>query len=160
MLKLQPIERDKAREAIESALATVVEKDSYNANAFAMRGVNLAWLDKKKEAAEALEQATKYSPQQESPIWDLLKKGWEILDNQDKIKEIDTKLAEFRQQQLKKMIEEAQAKAEAQQQGSVTPVTPPVSSGSAPPDAGGPPAGSEAAGGDSAPPAEAPPGGN
>ncbi len=148
MLKLQPIEREKAREAIEKELASVVEKDNYNADAFAMRGLNLAWMDKKDEAYKQLEQAIKYARQEEGPTWEMIQKAYEVFDDQSKMDMVADKLAEFRQKKLQEMIQQAQA-----QQENSTPVmpdgtpVPPDSGAAAPPTGSAPPADSGAAGG-------------
>ncbi|MCC7479330.1 peptidylprolyl isomerase [bacterium] len=112
MLKLQPIEREKARELMETALAQVVEKDNYNADAYAMRGLNLAWQDKKEESYKQLDLAIKYARQEEGPTWEMIQKAYEVFDDQAKIDMVADKLAEFRQKQLQEMIEQAQARQE------------------------------------------------
>src|SRR5205814_9208624 len=43
-LKVQPVDRDKARQEIETRLKRATEIDNYNAQYHAERGLNLAWL--------------------------------------------------------------------------------------------------------------------
>jgi len=113
-LKKQPINRDKAREAIELHLKATVESQDYNAMAFALRGLNLAWLEKKTEAYESLEKAQKFAADKDMEVWDRIKEAYEVFDDQTKLAEIDAKLTKLRQEQLQEMLNQSMQKQQSQ----------------------------------------------
>lgn len=109
----QPLDRQKAREEAEDNLARAVDTYNYNPLVYAYRGLNLAWLDKKDEAKEQLDKAQNYAPQKTGEVWDTIRKAYEVLDDQDKLKQIDDLIAAMRQKQLKEAIEKAQQQQQA-----------------------------------------------
>jgi parvulin-like peptidyl-prolyl isomerase len=109
----QPVDRQKARDAIEQQLERAKGLD-YNSLYYAMRGLNLAWLGQADKAKENLELAQKYAPQTAGPMWDFMRQGYEVLDDKDKVQQIDDLLTKLRQQQLQQMIQQQQ---QQQQQG-------------------------------------------
>jgi hypothetical protein len=115
-LKQQPLDRDKAREEIETRLARALEKDDYNATLYADRGLNLAWLNKPDEAKAALEQAEKYAPEQDGGPLAQIKKAYEKLDMQDKAKAIQARMDTARQKQLQEQIQQQIQMQQLQQQ--------------------------------------------
>ncbi|MCH7471792.1 peptidylprolyl isomerase [bacterium] len=108
-IRAQPLERDAARERIEENLARSLKSNDYSAITHAYRGLNLAWLDdRQEEAYESLDAAQKYAPRQNSEVWDIIRQAYTIYDDQEKLDLLDERLAEFRREQLRKVLEEAQ----------------------------------------------------
>ncbi|GEM_PF-2413389 len=106
----QPIDRELARQEIETSLARAAEGREYSYLLHAARGLNLAWLERSDEALASLEAATKYAPHVSSnPVWETLREAYEVLDAQDKLEELDAQVAEFRQAELQAMIEQQQS---------------------------------------------------
>jgi parvulin-like peptidyl-prolyl isomerase len=118
-LKTQPIDREKARQSIEDHLKAAAESDNYNAGVHAVRGLNLARMDKKDEADKSLQLAMKYVSDEDTESWDTIKEAYEVMDDSAKIAEVDTKLSEIRQKKLQEMINQSmrdqQAKDESGQ---------------------------------------------
>ena len=116
---LQPINRDAAREDIETNLARAAERYDYSAMLHASRGVNLAWLGRTEEAYTSLDLAMKYTPAEfNHPVFEEIRKGFEILDATDRLEALDEKIASLRQQQLQQMLEQ-QMQSEGGNQGNV-----------------------------------------
>ena len=108
------MDRQKARDEAEKYLARATERNEYSALTYAYRGLNLAWLDRKDDAKAQLEKAQKYAPRQMGETWDLLKEAYQILDDKAKLSRAGRADHQLRQEQLQKMIEDAQKQ---QQQG-------------------------------------------
>ena len=62
-------------------------------------------MDQEEAADEQLEKAQFYAPQQMGPVWDLLKEAYGVLENDDKLSQIDEILTQIRQEQLRQAIE-------------------------------------------------------
>jgi parvulin-like peptidyl-prolyl isomerase len=114
-LKAQPVDRDKALLKIDEYITRVADSLDYNGAVFALQGLNLAWLNKPEAARKALEQAQKYAPQQPGSVWELLKKGYEVLGDTDKAKQIQTISDKLMQDYFQKQF--AQQMQQQQQQG-------------------------------------------
>jgi hypothetical protein len=108
----QPVKTADARAQLEKLLVEVVKGNNYSANAHAMRGLNLARLDKSKEAGEELATAEKYAPAEVGDVWDTIKEGYKVLDNGAKVAEIEKKIQDLQQKQFQEMIQR-----QLQQQG-------------------------------------------
>jgi len=106
----QPIDRDAARTQIEDNLSRAAEYYEYSAPIHSSRGLNLAWLGEEEQALASLDLAIQYGPADAyAPIYEDIKKAYEVLDNNAKLEELDGILAEFRQAQLQAAMEQAQA---------------------------------------------------
>jgi hypothetical protein len=133
-LKKQPINREKAREAIELHLKATVESQDYNAMAYAMRGLNLAWLKDqdeskaeqyKKDAYSSLDSAVKYAADKDLEVWEKIKEAYTVFDDQAKLSEVETKLTEARQAQLQEMLDRSMRDSQRSGQGAPPPPGPP-----------------------------------
>jgi parvulin-like peptidyl-prolyl isomerase len=148
-VKNQPVDRDKARQEVETLLAKAIVSDNYNGELLAARGTNLAWLDKPKEADEQLQLALKYVPSSDNATLDKIKATYDKLEMPDKSKLVQDKIDKARQEALKAQIDRAIAQQQAQQQsggqpggaappsGSVPITIPPTPLQPSPPPAGG-----------------------
>jgi parvulin-like peptidyl-prolyl isomerase len=117
----QPMDRAKARAAIEENLSMVAKRFEYSPLVHAYRGLNLAWLEQPDEARKSLELALKYTPKDDtSEALSVIKEAYQVLDDTAKVQEIDAMINQARQERLQKQIEAAQAR-QAQQQQSQTP---------------------------------------
>ncbi|MDQ3024494.1 MAG: peptidylprolyl isomerase [bacterium] len=101
----QPLKTKEARARMEDLLAKVVKSSNYNATAHALRGLNLARLDKAKEAGEELTIAEKYARSDAPAVWQTIREGYEVLDDTAKLAEVDKKLQEIQQKQFQEMIQ-------------------------------------------------------
>jgi len=116
----QPLERAAAREEIETNLARAAESNDYSHMLHAQRGLNLAWLERKEEAIASLALAIKYAPHDDqNPVWEIVREGYEVADAQDELAEFEAKITEYRQAALQAQIEAAQREARTQQQTQV-----------------------------------------
>lgn len=106
-LKDQPIDREKARLAMEDHLKAAAESDNYNALVHAYRGLNLAWLEKKEDAIKSLDLALKYASDDDLNCFDTVRQAYEVLDDQAKLSELDQKLADIRQRKLQEMLNQS-----------------------------------------------------
>jgi hypothetical protein len=102
----QPIDRDAARQELDTLLAEVVKRNTYSATAHAWQGLNYARLEKPAEAEAALAKAETYAPQQDGEVWQAIREGYKVLDKTDKVTEVDKKLEEFRQAQFQQMLQQ------------------------------------------------------
>ncbi len=161
----QPMDRARARQEIEQSLALVVKSFEYSPLVHANRGLNLAWLEQPDQARTELELAQKYAPNDDTAeVWSVLKDAYDVLDDTEKVAEIDSLMAQMRQERFQRQIQEAQARQQQQQQQQAqTPFAPgagqPPADGDATPQ---PPAGQQPAPAPpvappAAPPAQAPP---
>jgi parvulin-like peptidyl-prolyl isomerase len=111
-LPRQEIDRDKARQEIEDAMAQVVKRNEYSGLAHALRGLNLAWLKRNDEAAKELALAQKYAPQKSGDTWMDIRKGYEKLGDAAKLVEVDKIIgsiqAKERQEMLQRMLQQQQ----------------------------------------------------
>ena len=111
----QPIDRAVARELIEENMARAAESYEYSAAIHATRGLNLAWLGNEEEALVSLELAERYASNDATdPVFEDIRKGYEILDATDKLEALDELLAGYRQEQLQQMIQQAQQQQAAE----------------------------------------------
>jgi tetratricopeptide (TPR) repeat protein len=115
----QPLDRQQAREEAEENLARATDTYNYNPTVYAIRGLNLAWLDRADEAGEQLDKAQQYAPHQTGGVWDTIRKAWEVLGDEDKLQQIDDLIAAMRQEQLRQAIEQAQQGGEGGQPGQI-----------------------------------------
>lgn len=116
----QPVDRAAAREEIEANLERAAASNDYSYMLHAQRGLNLAWLERKEEALASLALAIKYAPHDDqNPIWEIVREGYEVADAQDELTELEAKITEYRQVALQAQIEAAQREARAQQQTQV-----------------------------------------
>lgn len=121
-LKRQPIDRDKARLEIEKDMNEAIKSLDYNASAYALQGLNLAWLQKKEEAVKALESAQKYAPQEPGDSWDMMLKAYQVLGNAEKEKQIKEISDKLRQAAFQKQIDEMMQKQQGQGGGQSVPI--------------------------------------
>lgn len=116
----QPLDRDQARQEIEDNFARAAEGMDYAYYLHAERGLNLAWLQRKDDALASLDLAIKYAPQDyQLPIWEQVRKAYEVLDDQDKLDEFNKMMDDYRQAAIQKMIEQAQSKQQQSQAVSI-----------------------------------------
>ena len=105
----QPIDREQASKEIETNLARAAEGREYSYLLHAARGLNLAWLERREEALASLEATMRYAPRVSSnPAWETVREAYEVLDEQDKLEELDAMIAEYQQAEFQAMIEQAQ----------------------------------------------------
>jgi hypothetical protein len=113
-LKRQPINRDKARQDIAKMMDQAIKSLDYNSSAYALQGLNLAWLQKKDEAHKALDLAQKYAPQEPGDAWDMMLKAYQVLGDTDKEKQIKAISDKLRQEAFQKQINEMMQQQQSQ----------------------------------------------
>jgi len=118
-LPRQEIDRDKARQEVETALAEVVKRDEYSGLGHAMRGLNLAWLKKNDEAAKELVLAQKYAQQKSGDTWVDIRKGYEKLGDAAKLDEVNKIMVAIHEKERQEYLDRMR-----QQQGGMPPSLP------------------------------------
>jgi len=113
----QPANREQARTEAEKAFDRASKGLEYSSTTYALRGLNLAWMGEKDKAKEQLDKAQEYAPQEMGGAWDSIRKGYEVLDDQAKLKQVDEIIGKLRQAALQKMIDQAKQQQQGGQPG-------------------------------------------
>jgi hypothetical protein len=133
-VKSQPLDRDKARNEVETLLASALKSDNYNGELLAQRGMNLAWLNKPQEADDSLQKSLKYVASSDQTTLNKIKQAYDKLDMKDKSKLVQDKLDKARTEALQKQLQQAIAQQQGATGGGLggAPIRVPANPGAAP----------------------------
>jgi hypothetical protein len=111
------LNREQARDEAEEYLSRATDMLDYSDVTYAKRGLNLAWLERPEEADELLQDALKYASRSDvTEVFDIVRTAYEVMENEERLEELEELTAEIRKRQLEAAIAQQEAQAAQQQQ--------------------------------------------